>query len=291
VVILSRGAAPLGRTVPWDGRTVGAWAKEIDGADVVINLAGRSVNCRYGAENRREIVDSRVLSTRIVGEAIARAKRPPRAWLQMNTATIYAHRFDAPNDEATGTLGGGEPGVPETWRFSIEVATAWERELELARVAATRKVALRTAVVMGAERGTAFDILLGLVRHGLGGRSGDGRQFVSWMHEDDFVRAIRWILEHEELAGPVNLASPSPVPNAQLMRELREAWGIRFGLPAPAWLLEIGAVLIRTETELILKSRRVVPRRLLDSGFTFEHAEWSEAARDLVARWRAAQPS
>lgn len=287
VVILRRNpsAGPC-RVVAWDAQTLGPWVMELDGADVIINLAGRSVNCRYGAANRRQIMDSRVHSTRAIGEAIARARRPPRVWLQAATATIYAHRYDAGNDEASGILGGLEPNAPSTWRFSIDVATAWERTVNEAVVPHTRKVILRSAMTMSPERGGVFDVLLGLVRRGLGGRAGDGRQFVSWIHEDDFVRAVYWLIEHYELAGPVNLAAPNPLPNADFMRLLRQASGTRFGLPSTAWMLEIGAFLLRTETELILKSRRVLPGRLLESGFEFRFPDWREAAIDLCRRWR-----
>jgi uncharacterized protein len=272
--------------VAWDGKTLGPWAAELDGADAVINLAGRSVNCRYTAANRREIMDSRVDSTRVVGEAIAASADPPRVWLQASTATVYAHRYDAPNDERTGLIGGDEPDVPDTWRFSIDVAKAWERTLEDAPTPRTRKVALRTAIVMAPDRGGAFDVLLSLVRRGLGGASGNGRQYVSWIHVDDFVRAIRWLLE-DDLAGPVNVAAPSPLPNAEFMRALRDAWGARVSLPATAWMIELGSIFLRTESELVLKSRRVVPGRLAESGFTFEHPSWPEAARDLCERWRS----
>jgi uncharacterized protein (TIGR01777 family) len=287
VVVLSRTprAAPW-RVVPWDARTVGDWAAELDGADAVINLAGRSVNCRYTPANRRAIKESRVDSTRAVGAVIARAARPPRVWLQASTATIYAHRYDAPNDETTGLLGGAERDAPDTWRFSIDVATSWERALDEVAVPGTRKVKLRSAMVMSPDRGGVFDVLLGLVRRGLGGPTGDGRQYVSWIHDEDFVRAVSWLIERDTLEGPVNLAAPNPVPNAEFMRALREAWGIRFGLPATAWMLEVGAFFLRTETELVLKSRRVVPGRLLQDGFTFRFPAWPEAARDLCRRWR-----
>jgi uncharacterized protein (TIGR01777 family) len=288
VTIVGRGPAVDAQwDAQWNGRSVGPWTRYIDGADVVINLAGRSVNCRYGPDNRREIVDSRVDSTHAVGEAIARAARPPRVWLQASTATIYAHRYDAPNDELTGILGGDEPGVPDTWRFSVEVAKAWERATLEAAVPGTRVVRMRSAMVMSPDRGGIFDTLLTLVRRGLGGASGDGRQYVSWIHEHDFVRAVEWLIAHDALEGAVNLASPNPLPNRDFMRALREAWGTRIGLPSNRWMLELGAFLLRTETELVLKSRRVVPRRLLDSGFTFEYETWPEAARELVARSRA----
>jgi uncharacterized protein len=290
VVALSRSAKAAlpgaSRVVPWDAATPGDWTREIDGADVVINLSGRSVNCRYNTANRREIVDSRVNSTRIVGEAIARAMHPPRLWLQASTATIYAHRYDAENDEITGVLGGAEPNAPATWRFSIDVARAWEQAANEVPTPKTRKVLMRSAMTMSPDRGGVFDTLLGLVRRGLGGASGDGRQFVSWIHEHDFVRAVRFLIEHDEIAGPVNLASPHPLPNADFMRALRDAWGMRIGLPASRWMLEVGAVFLRTETELVLKSRRVIPRRLRDAGFEFAFPNWVEAARDLCQRWR-----
>jgi uncharacterized protein (TIGR01777 family) len=288
VVILSRRRAALPwRVVAWDAVSLGAWTAELEHADVLINLAGRSVNCRYTPARRREILDSRVMSTRILGEAVARAAHPPRVWLQSSTATIYAHRYDAGNDEATGVIGGSEPGVPETWNFSIDVATKWEREFDRASTPGTRKVAMRSAIVMSPERGGPFEVLLQLVRRGLGGTSGDGRQFVSWIHDQDFVRAVQWLIDRADISGIVNLAAPTPLPNADFMRALRHAWGTSIGLPAPAWLLEIGALFMRTETELVLKSRRVVSTRLRDHGFVFTWPVWPEAARDLVDRWRS----
>jgi len=280
-VILSRRPDASRGEIRWDGKTIGAWADELDGADVVINLAGRSVDCRYNRKNRETILDSRVNSTRVVGEAIARAAKPPRVWLQASTATIYAHRFDADNDETTGVLGGNETNAPSAWRFSIEVAKAWERTLDEANVPATRRIKMRSAMTMSPDRGGIFDVLLKLVRWGLGGASGGGRQFVSWIHEEDFVRAVEWLIEHDEISGVVNVASPSPLPNADFMRTIREAWGIRVGLPASAWMLAVGTRLLRTESELILKSRRVVPGVLLQSGFEFLHPTWPEAAREL----------
>ena len=300
VVVLSRAPAPRSggaisawRTVTWDGTTLGEWARELDGADVLVNLAGRSVNCRYGPANRAAIMDSRVNSTRVLGEAVARAQKPPRVWLQASTATIYCHRYDAPNDEATGILGGDEPGAPDTWNFSIDVAKTWERVFSEVPAPAARpdmrKVALRAAMVMNPERGSTFDLLLGLVRFGLDGRAGDGRQFMSWIHHADFVRAVLWLIEHEEVAGTVNLAAPNPLPHADYMRALREAWGMPIGLPASKWMLEVGCFVMRSETELILKSRRVVPGRLRQGGFEFEFAEWPKAAAALCEEWRRAR--
>ncbi len=289
VVVLSR--PPAGddqpwRTVVWDGKTLGEWTDELEGADLVVNLAGYSVDCRYSEANRRRILDSRVDSTRVLGQALAQADDPPRVWLQSSTATIYAHRFDAPNDEATGILGGDEPDVPDTWRFSIDVARSWEEAARATVPDGVRLVLLRSAMVMSPDAGGVFDVLLGLVRRGLGGTSGSGRQYVSWIHADDFVRAIYHLAERDDLSGPVNLAAPHPLPNSDFMRALRQAWGTRIGLPATDWMLEIGALMLRTETELVLKSRRVVPGRLLDSGFAFRFAEWPPAAIDLVAQWR-----
>jgi uncharacterized protein (TIGR01777 family) len=287
VLVLSRSprTAPW-RMIPWDGETIGGWAADIEGAGAVINLAGRSVNCRYSAKNRKLIKESRVKATRAVGQAIARTVRPPRVWLQASTATIYAHRYDAANDEATGILGGSEAGAPDTWQFSIDVAKSWEQAANEAIVRRTRKVLLRSAMTMSPDPGGVFDTLLWLVRRGLGGASGDGRQYVSWIHEHDFIRAIYWLIDHAEFDGPVNLAAPQPLPNAEFMRSLRAAWGIGFGLPATRWMLAIGAFFLRTETELILKSRRVVAGRLLESGFEFKFPSWPQAAAELCRRWR-----
>lgn len=282
--ILSRHPSPSG--IHWDGRTLGDWASIIDGCDAVINLAGRSVNCRYTEGNLKEMMDSRVDSTRVVGEGIAQAAKPPRLWLQASTATIYAHRLDAPNDEEHGILGGDEPGAPYKWNASIAIAKAWEAELDRAATPYTRKVAMRSAMTMSVERGSVFDVFTRLARRGIGGPAGSGRQYVSWIHEGDFVRTLLFLAEHEELSGPVNICSPNALPNRDFMRILRESVGARFALPTPAWILEIGALLMGTETELILKSRRVVPTRLIEAGFKFEFPEWSSAADDLARRWK-----
>ena len=286
-IVLSRSPKPAPwSTLAWDGQTLGAWTGELENADAVINLAGRSVNCRYNARNRRLILDSRILSTRAIGQAIARAKAPPPVWLQAATATIYAHRYDAPNDEFTGIIGGTEPHAPSSWRFSIDVARAWEREAQDAPTPRTRKVIMRSAMTMSPDHGGIFDVLLRLVRFGLGGSAGDGRQYVSWIHHLDFCRAVDWLITHPELEGCVNLASPQPLPYAEFMSALRRAWGRRVGLPATRWMIEIGTFLLRTESELVLKSRRVVPARLLQSGFQFTFPKWEEAAADLCAQWR-----
>jgi len=288
VVVLSRrpDVRPW-RVVAWDGATLGDWQSKIDGCDVVINLAGRSVNCRYTAANRKEILQSRVLSTRVVGQSIAQAARPPRIWLQASTATIYAHRYDHANDERSGILGGQESSAPSSWRFSIDVARAWERAFDDAILDRTRKIALRSAMTLSPDPGGVFDTLLGLVRRGLGGSAGDGRQFMSWIHYEDFAAAIRWLIDREYIDGVVNVSAPNPLPNAEFMEILRDACGASYGLSATKWMLEIGAVLMRTETELILKSRRVVPARLIERGFTFKYPNWRGAACDLCHQWKA----
>jgi hypothetical protein len=244
------------------------------------------VNCRYNPRNRYAIFASRVDSTRVLGEAIARAENPPLVWMNASTATIYRHSLDREMDEQTGELGGTEADVPETWRFSIEVARRWEETFAEASTPGTRKIALRSAMMMSPDRGGVFDTLLGLVRRGLGGKQGSGKQFVSWIHELDFVSAIEFLLSDASLEGPVNLAAPNPLPNGEFMDALRKAWGISFGLPCARWMLECGALFLQTETELILKSRRVVPGRLLQAGFAFQFASWPKAAEDLVRHWK-----
>lgn len=285
VVLTRRASAGItgARVVAWDGRTLGPWVAELEGADVVINLAGRSVDCRYHERNLTEMMDSRVKSTRVLGQAIAAAKHPPRVWLQAGTATIYAHRFDAPNDEATGVIGGLEPGVPALWGRSIAIAQAWENEVRTATTPHTRKVILRSAMVMSPDRGGVFSVLARLACLGVG-RQGDGRQFVSWIHEHDFVAAVKFVIARNDLKGEFNLCSPHPLPNREFMAALRVAVRRRWGLPVPAWILEIGAFFLRTETELILKSRRVVPGRLVGEGFKFRYPQWSAAAVELVSR-------
>jgi len=261
----------------WDGKQLGEWAKLVEGADAVINLTGRSVDCRYTAANRRDIVASRVDSTRVLGEAIARCAKPPRVWLNSSSATIYKHTFTTPMDEA-GEMGATPEAKDE---FSVEVIRKWEQALEQASTPATRKVALRITMVFGAAGGV-FPVLRRFARFGLGGRMGSGRQFVSWIHIADFLRTVEWLLAHDDFSGPVNLAAPNPVPNAEMMRFMREVVGVPFGLPATERMLEVGALLLRTESELILKSRRVVPGRLLAAGFQFQFPEIRAAMQALA---------
>ena len=272
VVVIARSEG-----VRWDGRTVGDWVHALEGADALINLAGRTVDCRYTPANRRAIMRSRLESTWALVEAMKRCEVPPRVFLQSSTATIYADNYGPAWDEH-GVVGGDEAGVPDTWRFSTDVARRWE---EAAAESPVRTVLMRTAMVMSPDRGGVFDTLYGLARRGLGGPAAGGAQYVSWIHDEDFARAIRRLISDESFSGPVDLSSPNPLPYAEFMRVLRDG---RVGLPATRWMLEVGAFFMRTETELVLKSRRVVPGRLLEAGFEFAFPEWEDAARDLVSR-------
>jgi uncharacterized protein (TIGR01777 family) len=285
ITILTRspkGSEKGVREIPWDARTVGDWAGELENTAAVINLAGRSVNCRYTDRNKKLIIESRVNSTRAIGEAIARCKKQPAVWLNASTATIYKHNFGPAWDE-TGEIGSTREAGDE---FSIEVATAWEHALNEAQTPATRKVAMRAAMVLGTDKNSVFPMLLRLARLGLGGKMDDGKQFISWIHEQDFCRAVEWLIAHESLSGAVNIVAPNTLTNAEMMKVFRGVCGMPVGLPATAWMLEIGAFFLRTETELIIKSRRVVPRRLVESGFTFCFPFLRTALEDLLARRR-----
>lgn len=273
--------------IVWNGTSIGDWVGTLDGADVLINLSGRSVNCRYTQKNRAEIKESRTSTTRLLGCALGQLAHPPRLWMNASTATIYRHALDHPMDEATGEIGGQERDISSAWRFSIDVATTWEQSFFDANTPNTRKVALRSAMIMSPDRGGVFDQLLRLVRFGLGGAAGSGQQFVSWIHDSDFLRSIDYLIAHKELDGAINLAAPNPVPNREFMQALRAAAGAVIGLPSTRLMLDLGAWFLRTETELILKSRQVIPGRLLRSGFSFQFPDWVGAARDLVLRYRA----
>ncbi len=283
VVVLSRGARPgagPGRQVKWDGATVGEWARELEGAAMVVNLVGRSVNCRYTEANRAEILRSRVDATRVVGEAVARCARPPAVWLNASSLALYADVRDHGMDESTSETGDD---------FSADVCRAWERTLFEAPTPYTRRVALRLSMVFGLGRGSVYEAFAGIVRRGLGGTQGDGGQYVSWLHVGDFCRAVEWLESRGEISGPVNVCAPNPLSNREFMRAFRAACGVRIGLPAARWMLEIGAFFLRTETELLLKSRRGVPGRLLAGGFRFDHPEWPEAVAAIVAQERASR--
>jgi uncharacterized protein (TIGR01777 family) len=299
VTVLTRGPYTANwQTVHWDGINPGPWVETLEGADVVIHLSGRSVNCRMTAANRKAMRNSRIGPTRLLGRVIDGLINPPRLWMNASTATIYRHAIDKAMDEVTGELGGNEligkgwlgreKRAPDTWNFSVQLAKDWEAAFFESQTPRTRKIALRSAITFSPAPGNAFMVLSNLVRFSLGGTQGNGRQYVSWMHEADYARAVEFLIEHEEFEGPVNLASPNPVPNREFMATLRDAWDMPNGLPAPPPLIALGAIFLRTESELVLKSRRVVPGRLMDAGFEFEFPEWTEAAEDLVRRWRKA---
>lgn len=268
-----KGWSGDGVFLEWDARTLGPWALALEGAELVINLAGRSVNCRYDDANRREIVESRVVPTRLIGQAIRGCRVPPKVWMNSSTATFYRHAEDAPQDEWTGEPGEG---------FSVAVARAWEEAFFAVQVpGATRKLALRTGMVLANEPETVFEVMRGLVRAGLGGTMGKGTQRVSWIHIGDFLRAVDFLLQDPLMEGAVNLTAPEFPTNRELMCHFREAAGMPVGLPATRWMLEIGARLMRTETELILKSRWADPRRLREAGFRWQHGHIVEAIADL----------
>lgn len=287
VIVLTRGPHTAEwQTVHWDAQTPELWTQYLEGADVCINLAGRSVNCRYTPENRFEIYNSRIVSTQLLGEVIGSLANPPHLWLNASTATIYRHALDRPMDESHGELGGNEKGAPDSWNFSIRVARDWETTFFKAGTPRTRKVAMRSAITFSPIPGNAFAVLSNLARIGLGGTQGNGRQWVSWIHEEDFARAVEFLIAHEDLEGPINLSSPNPEHNRDFMAILREAWDMPNGIPAPRPILELAAFFMRTETELVLKSRRVVSTRLVEAGFQFNFPNWPHAAQDLVQRWR-----
>jgi len=297
VTVLTRGPYTASwQTVHWDGNSLGPWVETLEGADVCIHLSGRSVNCRYTQRNRRDLYESRIGPTRLLHQAFALLDHPPRLWMNASTATIYRHatpgtEFDRDMDEATGEIGGGEMisrrrRAPRKWDWTIQLVKDWEAAFFSTSTPRTRKIAMRTSLVFSPTPGNVFAVMSNLVRAGLGGTQGNGHQYVSWMHESDYARAIEFLIHHEEIDGPVNLASPNPLPNREFMAALRDAWDMPNGMPAPAFLLAIGMFFLRTETELVLKSRRVVPGCLLDAGFQFQFPIWPEAARELVRQWK-----
>jgi uncharacterized protein (TIGR01777 family) len=292
VTVLTRGpyTAPW-QTVYWDGAQLGPWVETLYGADVCIHLSGRSVNCRYTARNRSELCDSRIGTTRLLHRAFATLSSPPRLWMNASSATIYRHALDRDMDEATGDLGGNEwisrrRRAPAKWNWTVQLVKEWEAAFFSAETPGTRKIALRISLVFSRAPGSVFAVFSRLVRTGFGGTQGNGRQYISWIHESDFARAIEFLIQREDLDGAVNVVAPHPLPNREFMADLREAWEMPNGLPAPAPLLAVGMFFLRTEPELVLKSRRVVPGRLLDAGFEFEFPNWPEAAQDLVRQWR-----
>ena len=284
VKILTRNAKQKDPFVFWDGQTLGEWQKIIDGSDVVINLAGRLVSCRPTKKNLTEMMDSRINSTRVIGEAISRSQHPPKLWIQMSTATIYAHSFGQANDEYSGTIGGNEPNVPSTWHHSVSIAKNWEKALFDFKTPFTRKVAVRSAFMISPMKKGFFDILLYLARRGMGGPVAGGKQYVSWMHVTDFIRAIEFVMFNEDIRGIINFSSPHPMPQKEFMSHIRSACGAKVYFPITKWMSEIGAIFLKTDTQLILKSRRVVPKKLLSNGFQFQFPHWPSAVADIICR-------
>lgn len=275
IVILTRSASRTKdnlQYIQWDGSTLGEWTKALEGSDVLINLTGKSVDCRYTEENKREIIRSRVDATNVLAKAISGLASPPKLWMNAASATIYRHAEDRPMDEDDGEQGEG---------FSVEVCKIWEEAFNKADVKNVRKMALRVSMVLG-KGGGVLPVMKKLVNAGLGGKMGSGKQYISWIHETDFINALEWLIEHEELSGPINIASPNPLTNSEFMAQMREIQNKSIGLPAAEWMLELGAFFIQTETELILKSRRVVPKRLLASGFKFKYPQSGDALLNLL---------
>jgi uncharacterized protein (TIGR01777 family) len=275
VIILTRGKARIENGITylnWDGKSFGNWIKELEGAEMVLNLAGRSVDCRYNESNKKEILDSRIDSTKIIGKAIANCITPPKIWANMSTATIYEHTLEGKaNDEKDGIIGDD---------FSMNVAKIWEKTFNDFPLFSTRKIALRTSIVLGREGG-ALTHLAPLVKFGLGGKNGSGKQFVSWIHVEDLARIIEWFMENKNAAGIYNCTSPTPIRNEFFMKKIRSSFKIPFGLPAPKWMIEIGTFLLRSESELVLKSRKVVPGKLLAEGFEFNFEKLDEVLKNI----------
>ncbi len=277
VIILSRQAHASQNGisyVEWDGKTVGKWQNALEGAEMLINLAGRTVNCRYNEENKRQILESRTESTQALGEAIQKCEKPPKLWINAASATIYRHAEDRAMDEETGEIGSG---------FSVNVCLEWEKAFNAIDTPHTRKVALRVAMILG-KGGGVMTPFVRLARLGLAGTQGAGKQYVSWMHEYDFYRLTRFLEKHETLQGTFNASAPNPIPNKEFLKKLRQQVGVMVALPQPNWLVKFGAWLIGTEAELVLKSRRVIPTALQKLGFTFRYPHVDSAFKEILER-------
>ncbi|WP_438711379.1 TIGR01777 family oxidoreductase [Aquimarina muelleri] len=275
IIILTRGKNKKINNIKyvnWDAKTIGNWTNELNNADVLINLTGKSVDCRYNKKNKDLILHSRIDSTIILAEAIQKCTNPPKVWLNSSTATIYRHSLEKEMDETNGEIGTG---------FSVNVAKSWEKALFKQQTLNTRKVALRTAIVLG-KNGGALQPILNLSKIGFGGKQGSGNQKISWIHELDFARSIEFIIHTKKIEGVINIVSPKPSSNSVFMKTLRKITRVPFGIPIPKPLLEFGAKLIKTETELILKSRNVIPKKLKNNGFKFTYPELKTAINHLV---------
>lgn len=275
ITILTRGKTKIEggiEYVHWDGRTLETWKNILEGTDVVVNLNGKSVDCRYSEKNKQLIYSTRLESTAVIAQAIQNCVDPPKLWINASSATIYRHSLDKEMDEYSGKFGSG---------FSVDVCQKWEAVFNSFTLPSTRKVILRTGIVFG-KNGGPLKPLVALARVGLGGKHGNGNQYFSWLHEADFAGIVSFIVDHPEMKGAYNVTVPSPNTNKEIMRALRKSVGVPFGMPMPKWLLEVGAILIGTETELILKSRRVVPKRLLEAGYKFKFDRIEEAIDSLL---------
>jgi len=269
--IINKKDFPRVKYLVWDAKTTSGWQQEVDGTDIVINLTGKTVNCRYSEKNKKEIISSRVESTEAIAKAIRESIVPPKLWINASSATIYRHAEDSPQDEISGEIKND---------FSVQVCKLWEKKFNEERCPFTRKVALRMAITLG--NGGVMIPYFNLLKFGLGGKQGSGKQMYSWIHIEDTCRMIEWIFENEEIEGTYNCCSPYPVTNQEFMYLLRKTTGKKFGLPAPVWLLKAGALLIGTETELLLKSRWVVPTKILATGFQFKYSKLADAFTDIV---------
>ena len=256
----------------WDAKTIGIWKDELEHADVLINLAGKSVDCRYNDKNRKEIYNSRIDSTRVLQKAIDKCQNLPKIWLNASSATIYVHSETHLNTEKNGIIGDD---------FSMNICKSWEKEFFKTENQSIRKVALRTSIVLG-KNGGAFPKFKQISKLGLGGKQGRGNQLMSWIHIDDFCEAVNFIIENENLEGAINITAPKPLSNEDMMGQIRKKIKVSFGIPSPVWLLELASVFIKTETELMLKSRNVYPEILLENGFKFQFNDFHQALMVLT---------
>ena len=276
IVILTRGKSQIIdgiKYVNWNAKTFSGWEKELENATVLINLAGKSVDCRYTKENKKEILLSRIESTKVLNQAVLNCTNPPKHWLNSATATIYRFSLDKQMDEIDGEIGND---------FSMNVAQSWEKSFFKTKTPHTLKTALRTSIVLG-KKGGAFIPLKTLAKIGFGGTQGKGNQFISWIHEEDFARAIEFVIQ-KEIIGVINIVSPQPIPNSDFMKKLRKSVGFPIGISLNTFLLEIGSFIIRTQTELVLKSRNVIPKRLLENGFQFNYGNLENTFENLLKK-------
>lgn len=257
----------------WDAKTLSGWESCLENADVLINLAGKSVDCRYNEENKKLIYTSRIDSTKILNIAVSQCANPPKHWLNSSTSTIYRHSIDKKMGEYTGEIGND---------FSMNIAKAWEKEFFSHLTPKTRKVALRTSIVLG-KNGGAFIPLKSLTKMGFGGKQGSGNQFVSWIHEKDFACAVEFIINNHTIENVINIVSPQPIKNKEFMKTIRKVLKVPIGIPVNETMLKIGSKIIKTEAELVLKSRNVIPKRLTELGFVFKYYPLEKAISEIIS--------